>query len=102
MQIGDYKVTKLDRRYTGHEQYAYMAEPYFDRYVVGSRMQKAQLFDQMRQWCWNQWGPGTELHLARFLDKSDPWGWETEHSKLRIYLKTDNELALFAVAFAGG
>jgi hypothetical protein len=100
MQIGNFKVTKLDRRYNGHENFRFMAEPFLTTFTVRSGNAKAELFSDMRVWCWQQWGPACELHLRRNLP--NVWCWESEYNKLRIYLKGDTELALVAIAFTGG
>jgi hypothetical protein len=99
MQIGNYKITKLDRRYNGHENFKFMAEPFFTTPTVRAGNAKAELFNDMRIWCWQQWGPACELHLRRHVP--NVWCWESEYSKMRIYLQGDPELVLATMVFAG-
>jgi len=99
MQIGNYKVTKLDRRYNGCENFKFMVEP-FIKFTAQANNTKAELFSDMRVWCWQQWGPACELHLRRNLP--NVWCWESEYGKMRIYVRDDLELALITMAFAGG
>ena len=103
MQIGDFKVTKLDRRYNGHQNFAYMAEPHVARLTMPfPRNMKTLMFCHLREWCWSQWGPSCELHLHRLNGSKDvDWCWESEYNKLRIYIRSDEQLALFTLAFSG-
>ena len=78
------KITKLDRRYTGGRQFDYAVEfthPYKD----------GELFCEVREWCWQTWGPGREL---KFVDvKSDyHWSFMTDNYRTRIYLRDKVEV----------
>ena len=96
MQIGDYKVTRLDARFNGHRRFVYMIKPFI---LFPIPAKNKSLFVLARNWCWQQWGPSTELNL---MDAYNPqWVWETTYNKLRIYLKSDEELALFILTFSG-
>lgn len=88
-----YKVTRLDRRHTGYSFYAYSIAP-----TVRTMPETADLLVELRNWCWSTYGASAEIHYTR---RGSTWAWDTEHGRKRIYLKSDQELALFMLKFAG-
>ena len=88
-----YKITKLDRRHSGHGFYEYYIEP-----IARKLPDVAEDLKELRNWCWATYGPGAELGWTY---KGDIWAWDTEYKKKRIYLKSQAELALFTLKFAG-
>ena len=87
-----YKITKLDKRHSGHSFYQYMIEP-FTRDTIEGPLQ----FIEVRNWCWATYGPSAELGWTY---KGATWAWDTEYRRKRIYLKSQAELTLFALKFA--
>ncbi len=86
------KIVKLDRRYTGGRQFDYAVEfthPYKD----------GELFCDVREWCWQTWGPGREL---KFVDvKSTPnWSFMTDNYRTRIYLSDTQEVEWFTLRWS--
>ena len=93
--MNTYRVTKLDKRYSGHTRFEYLVEPK-SRDVYQSRQQ----INDWRDWCWATFGAGMErdwacamLHINKISDAI--WAWDTEHGNKRLYLKSTAELVLF-------
>lgn len=81
------KLKKLDKRHKGHSMFKYMAE---------FRYSESEKFYQARNWCWEQWGPSSELNLMhRIESSSQQWGWAVEEFSLRLYVATDKEYQWF-------
>jgi hypothetical protein len=85
-----YKITKLDRRHNGWNRFKYLIMPYDNSIGI-------EPLNQARNWLWATYGPSCELSYSKL---GDLWAWDTEYSRKRIYLKSDEELALFALKFA--
>lgn len=97
-------VTKLDRRHACYGVMKYHVETGYD--IWGSDARIAQ-FKEWRAWCWDQFGPGVEtkwiaLHAVAdgtegqcHMEARERWAWKTEHDEMRLYFKTDDELAWF-------
>ena len=83
-----YKVNKLTKQYNGYSSFKYVVQP--DRCVESDAR---DLLNQLREWCWETWGPSCELEWA--IPKDQVWCWGTEFKHKRIYLKSDAELVLF-------
>ena len=88
-----YKITKLDKRFSGHTLYKYSVSPSTYEYTQS----KIDLI-AVRNWCWATYGPSAELG---WNSPGSIWAWDTEHGNKRIYLKSDEELTLFALKFSG-
>jgi hypothetical protein len=88
-----YKVTKMDRRHTGNHKFKYYVS------VKLTRLSTFGDFNSYREWCWNTWGPSMELKWAT-LDDAPTWAWMTEFNQLRIYLKSEKELAWFQLKWS--
>jgi hypothetical protein len=70
------------------------------------------IFFDMREYCWEQWGPGIEAeHFVNTVNHAltwYPWAWDSnkyngasiKHGKL--YLKDDEALTLFGLRWANG
>ena len=68
------------------------------------------VFFEMREWCWEQWGPGIEAehytNTVNYMLKFYPWCWDSnkyngaaiKHGKL--YLKDDEALTLFVLRWS--
>ena len=102
-----HKAKKLDQRYNGGEHFKYMVDvtrsislqnP--NKYQGSNRMEKLQAFVDMRTWCWETWGASCEMGAYLPLKQEQVWSWDSEHANLRIYLKTDKELAWFQLKWS--
>jgi hypothetical protein len=81
------KTIKLDARYNGFTRFRYMAK---------CDHTEQELFCQIRQWCWEQWGPSCEQSLISFLEeKPTKWSWDSEHGNLRVLMATEKEYQWF-------
>jgi hypothetical protein len=67
---------ELDKRYTGDYQFHYCIDFYY---------KQGPLFREVRNWCWDTWGPSCEL---KFIDQHEElkWAWITDNHRTRIYL----------------
>lgn len=82
------KLFSLDSRYR--------AFPVF-KHAAKCEYNEPALFLEIREWCWQQWGPSCEQSLVTFRNsKSLPvWLWDTNHGNLRILLLSDKEYQWF-------
>jgi hypothetical protein len=64
--------TKLDGRHKGKRIFDYRVE------LFGDWDQRAQEFVEVREWCWDTFGPSTELDLNFHNPKS--WAWDISES----------------------
>lgn len=77
------KVKKIDRRMSGH--------PDFTRCVEFNHREFAT-FVEIRNWCWEQWGPSTELDIwYKIANKNPAWCWISDQWRTRIYFAGDKE-----------
>ena len=99
---------KIDRRYKGGSIYRYMVF-ITDTVDTTNRSKKIKMFNEIRQWCQDTWGPSYELHDAWALNRDEDWPlwtayndhwplwtWanDSKDEKRVIYLKTDKEYVL--------
>ena len=93
-----FKVIKTDRRHTAHQVFSYYVEPAYELGV--GRDERIELFKELRQWCWEAFGPGCErdfvvlhpvpvgtLGQCRMASK-ERWAWYStteSNQELRIY-----------------
>lgn len=86
------KLTKLDGRFTGTENFKYRVS------VGGPRDLRIIKFLELRQWCTETWGPGMEREFANIV-KCAHWGWHTGrdilYDEIFIYLVGDDEASFF-------
>lgn len=76
--------TQLDGRHKGFKTFNFRVE------IFGSWDTRAQEFVEVREWCWDTFGPSTELSLNHYNPKS--WAWNIDpkgHNSYYIYLKDE-------------
>lgn len=80
---------KLDRRYAGSQDFKY--------YVNFNKLVEGNSFIEVRNWCWEQWGPSCELDLwYRVGQNGNPaWCWMSDDWKTRICFRSDKEYSWF-------
>jgi hypothetical protein len=95
-------ITKLDRRYNGYRVMEYIVEP---DYSHGGRDGRINKFKELREWLWENYGPGCELDYVVltptpagnegqcYMQSQERWAWDTTENRLRIYVKGDEELS---------
>jgi hypothetical protein len=76
---------RLDKRHSGASYFTYAAE-------FNLKTQKS--FCDIREWCWEQWGPSCELEFWRAGNRP-AWCWINDQNKMRIYFSTDKEYQWF-------
>ena len=94
-------IRKLDKRYTGSKDFQYFVKPGNPLLnPLGGFYQltklRYEIFFDLRVWCWQTWGPSCEYSLWSHVSdeqKNKHWAWDTENTKMRIYLASDKEAA---------
>ncbi len=91
------KIKKLDGRYTGSD---------FFQYCIQSNSLYNKEYYDIREWCWETWGPSKELNywlldnkITLGLDEkvgsqNQHWCWQNDTYSRRLYFRTDKELVL--------
>lgn len=94
-----YKLKKTDGRFTGHLVYDYFIDFTWATSfpsmrpgmgIVDRVLSERQRLNEMRNWCWETFGPGCELETALLLTRNNEepqWCWRTDHNQLKIYFK---------------
>jgi len=80
------KMTKMDRRHTGWLWYNWQIHLTVDQFI------------QVRNWCWETFGPSFELDLVK-SDRNPVWCWRSAGYHA-IYLRGDEEATLFKLKWA--
>lgn len=64
---------------------------YFSRFMEFHKDQISD-FCEVRNWCWEQWGPSRELEFWKPVGNSNPaWCWLTDEWRIRIYFASEKE-----------
>lgn len=84
------KLRKLTKQFSGGTHF---------RHIVEFTLKDCQQFVDIRQWCWEQWGPSCELEYWFRTGQSNPrWCWMSDnHGRIRIYMASDAETTLFTL-----
>ena len=82
------KLKKLDKRMSGHGEFTHFME---------YRMDQGAEFIECRNWCWQQWGPSSELDLWYKHKPNQHWCWMMDEWRIRVYLRTDSEAQWFSL-----
>lgn len=90
-----YKIKKLDKRMGGSGYFAYKAE------LNGYAALRLKRSIEVRQWCWETFGPSAELSEYVCGDQNASWCWETTHKNytVRYLFKTQEQVNLFVLRF---
>jgi hypothetical protein len=95
------KIEVLDKRHAGHSVFTHRVKiEAEDSSVYAARERR---FIEIRNWCWENFGPGCERDLAHYSSAGGTpaynWGWHIDaanSSKLYIYLKGE-AMTLFSL-----
>ena len=88
-------ITRMDRRHTGHRYFTH----YFEFYSTEFN------FSEVRIWCWETWGPSTELSewlvdaskgITNISHNAD-WCWVNDQFNKRIYFTNQAAATHFAL-----
>ncbi len=101
MQI---KVKKTDKRHTGHLQFKYYVEIKAKEYNEYKLVMEK--FFELRQWCWETWGPSREVDQYSSIegswkeDQNHAWSWVNDQYRARLYLGGKEEAAFFTLKWS--
>lgn len=103
----DYKIIKMDRRFTGHQDFGYIV----DIKGKGSSFVKAIEFQYLRNWLTASYGPSAEYDIWCKLQAVpltstgeklnlavDTWAWDIGPNRYRILLQDDVMLTHFILS----
>jgi hypothetical protein len=100
----NFKIKYLDKRYNGSRHFNYVLEPINStnhRYVIFSKGERILKFSKIREWMWATYGPSVELSIYESNECANPlWSWDTDNGNLRIYIKSDKELAFLQLKWS--
>lgn len=81
------KLKKLDRRMNGFGNFTHF---------VDFRKAERKQFLEIRNWCWEQWGPSAELeHWDKIEDGNPAWAWDNREYDMRIYLAEQQQVSWY-------
>jgi hypothetical protein len=84
-------VTKLDRRMNGYGTFSHRLD-FTGNYVDGRTN-----LQRVREWLWENYGPGAEYDVARM--EGLKWGWDTDEYNRRIYVNPE-QLSILQLKFS--
>ena len=99
------KIIKLDKRYNGSDHFVYMATPKWQ--TTWTNVDTIDNIRQMREWCWNTFGPSCEYSEYAILanngrDVNERWSWLTSNKfrSDRILIKNEEDRNWFALRWS--
>jgi hypothetical protein len=99
-------VKKTDKRHTGSDRFKYYVDikqsprNWNETYLIKEK------FYEIRQWCWETWGPAREVDQfnsrdgAWTEDQNPAWAWINDQHRSRIYLAGKEEAAYFTLKWS--
>lgn len=91
-----FRTRRLDARFTGSNHFTHMVD------YKGNIKDRMTLFLHQRRWCWETFGPSSELNfysLMLDMDELPEWAWQTEHNQIRLYFN-EKQLAWFKIKWS--
>lgn len=91
LNVAKLTFVKLDARHAAHDCFKYRVE------ITGGVDERVRKYIELRNWCWEMWGPGRERDYAMF-GQCPQWAWHTPNDRLAtlfIYLLSDEEASFF-------
>lgn len=56
-------------------------------------------FLEIRNWCWEQWGPSSELEFWR--ESVNPaWAWAISEFEMKLYIDSDKEASWYTLKWS--
>lgn len=89
------QLTKLDRRMTGYGDFKFMVK-FLSQFDLAK-------FLEIRNWCWEQWGPSYEYYFhnhSKLPNKNPSWCWLINEFDSRIYFAGDEEASWFLLRWS--
>jgi hypothetical protein len=97
-------VKKTDKRHTGHLSFKYYVDIRITEF--GEHKLLLEKFFEIRQWCWETWGPSREVDQYSSIegawqgDQNKSWSWINDQHRARIYLGTKDEATFFTLKWS--
>ena len=101
----NYEITKLDRRHSWHNQFAYMIEfkkTHESMYVRNN--QGVLEFDRSRRWFNETYGWSQDVETRSQIGRTQTtdfnlhWAYSIKYNEYRIYVQSDQELNWFVLS----
>ena len=86
-----YKIVKLDGRHKGHGLFDYFVD--FQTASSIPRDTRRADFVEMRNWCWEVWGPAQELDFTGWGTEPS-WAWWRDGDRASLYFG-EQELSVY-------
>lgn len=65
-------------------------------HFVDFRKIERNKFLEIRNWCWEQWGPSCELEHWVAIESGNPsWAWDNREYDMRIYLAEQQQVSWY-------
>lgn len=93
-----FKITKLDRRHSGHLWFKYFITPNTEGHGYTKRLADQEVFVNIRNWLWDSYGAGAELEMTQHIERPN-WAWVSDNGRLRLYIVGDEELMMLKLRF---
>jgi hypothetical protein len=108
----NYEITKLDRRHSWHDQFAYMIEFKKTHESMYIRSNQGVLeFDRSRRWFNKTYGWSQDVETRSKIGDTQPWAikahttdfnlywaYSIKYNEYRIYVRSDQELNWFVLS----
>lgn len=94
-------VKKTDKRHTGSDRFKYYVQIQGSNYTEW-KLTKEKFFE-LRQWCWETWGPSREVDQytttdgSYIEDQNHAWSWVNDQHRARLYLGGKEEATYFTL-----
>ena len=98
------EVRKTDKRHLANDRFKYYVDistaDWAERKLI---MEK---FFELRQWCWENWGPSREVTAYSDIegcwlaDQNHAWSWVNDEHRARLYLCGKEEATYFALRWS--
>lgn len=98
------EVKRTDKRHTAYSNFKYYVKIKHDEW--SERHLTREKFFELRQWCWETWGPSREadqysdIAEAYLEDQNPAWAWLNDQYRARLYLCGKEEAAHFALKWS--
>ncbi len=88
------KQDKIDKRFNGYHD--------FRNHAKFLQYNESELYFDVRNWCWEQWGPSSEWDLwLRTSSRANPaWCWIYDEYSMRILFASSKEYQWFLLKWS--
>lgn len=98
------EVKRTDKRHTGSDRFKYYVKIKYTEWE--ERKLQMEKFFELRQWCWETWGPSREVTAYNDIegawteDQNHAWSWVNDEHRARLYLCGKEEAAHFTLRWS--